>query len=51
MRNYMQDWDASVAASKSADELIAQMKKRYPGLGMENLMTGGAQAAFRPPAK
>jgi len=47
MRKYMQDWDASVAASKSADELIAQMKKRYPGLGMENLMTGGAQAAFR----
>jgi glyoxylase-like metal-dependent hydrolase (beta-lactamase superfamily II) len=49
MRKYMQDWDASVAASKSADELIAQMKKRYPGLGMENLMTGGAQAAFRRP--
>ena len=47
MRKYIQDWDASVAASKTADELIAQMKKRYPGLGMENLMTGGAQAAFR----
>ena len=49
MRKYMQDWDASVAASKTADELIARVKKQYPGLGMENLMTGGAQAAFRRP--
>lgn len=48
MKGYMSAWDAEVAASKTADELIARMKKRYPGLGMEQLLTGGAQAAFRP---
>ena len=51
MKKYMEDWDASVAASKSADELIARMKKQYPALGLENLMNGGAQAAFRPAAR
>ena len=48
MKGYMTAWDAEVAASKTADELVARMKKRYPGLGMEQLLTGGAQAAFRP---
>jgi glyoxylase-like metal-dependent hydrolase (beta-lactamase superfamily II) len=52
MKKYMQDWDAAVAGSKSADELVGRMKKIYPSLGMEQLLTGGAQAAFRPaPAK
>jgi glyoxylase-like metal-dependent hydrolase (beta-lactamase superfamily II) len=47
MRQYMQDWDRAVAMSKTADELMAQMKKLHPNLGMENLLTSGAQAAFR----
>jgi len=51
MKKYMEDWDTSVAASKSADELIARVKKQYPALGLENLMNGGAQAAFRPAAR
>lgn len=51
MKKYMQDWDASVASSKSADELVGRMKKLYPTLGLENLMNGGAQAAFRPAAR
>jgi glyoxylase-like metal-dependent hydrolase (beta-lactamase superfamily II) len=48
MKKYMQDWDAAVASSKSADELVGRMKAQYPRLGMEQLLTGGAQAAFRP---
>lgn len=48
MKQYMQDWDAAVAASTSADELVTRMKQQYPRLGMEQLLTGGAQAAFRP---
>lgn len=48
MKKNMQDWDAAVAASKSADELVGRVKKHYPALGMEQLLTGGAQAAFRP---
>jgi hypothetical protein len=36
------------AASKSADELRAQMRTMYPNLRMENLMNNGATAAFAP---
>ncbi len=50
MKKYMVDWDKVVASSKTADELTSQMKKLYPNLGMENLLNGGAQAAFRPAA-
>jgi hypothetical protein len=45
----MQDWDRAVASSKNADELRAAVKKRYPNLGMENLLNNGARAAFQPP--
>lgn len=48
MKKYMQDWDKAVASSKSADELRAQMKAAYPTLGMENLMSNSATAAFAP---
>lgn len=48
MKAYMQDWDKAVAASKNADEFRAQMKTRYPNLGMENQLNNGAQAAFQP---
>lgn len=50
MKNYMQDWDKARASSKNADELQTAMKKRYPNLGMENLLNNGATAAFQPPA-
>jgi glyoxylase-like metal-dependent hydrolase (beta-lactamase superfamily II) len=50
MRTYMADWDAAVASSKTAEDLQARMKTRYPALRMENLLANGAQAAFRPPA-
>lgn len=50
MKKYMQDWDRAVASSKSADELVAQMKRLHPNMGMENQLTNGAAAAFRPPA-
>ena len=48
MKKYMQDWDKAVAASKTADDLKAAMKKIYPALGMENLLNNGATAAFQP---
>ena len=51
MRKYMQDWDAAVAASKTPDELVARMKKLYPNLGMEQLLTNGAAAAFKAAAR
>ena len=47
MKEYMQDWDKAVAASKNADDLRARVKKAYPDLGMENLLNSGAIAAFR----
>jgi glyoxylase-like metal-dependent hydrolase (beta-lactamase superfamily II) len=46
MKKYMEDWDKAVASAKSADALREQMKKRYPNLGMENLLNNAAQAAF-----
>jgi glyoxylase-like metal-dependent hydrolase (beta-lactamase superfamily II) len=46
MKRYMQDFDESVASSKSADEVREKMKSRYPGLGLETLLTSGSQAAF-----
>jgi glyoxylase-like metal-dependent hydrolase (beta-lactamase superfamily II) len=47
MRKYMQDWDAAVTASKTADEIVARMRKIYPAMGMENLMINGAAAAIK----
>ena len=34
MKQYMKDWDKAVTSSKNADELRAQVKKRYANLGM-----------------
>ena len=35
MKQYIADWDANVARSKSAAEMRANVLKQYPGLGME----------------
>ncbi|MBV9505398.1 MAG: MBL fold metallo-hydrolase [Acidobacteriia bacterium] len=35
MKKYIADWDANVAASKSAAEMRAKVLSQYPGLGME----------------
>jgi hypothetical protein len=48
MKAYMLDWDKAVASSKNADELRTAMTKRYPNLGMEQLLNNGAQARFQP---
>jgi glyoxylase-like metal-dependent hydrolase (beta-lactamase superfamily II) len=35
MKQYIADWDANVARSKTAAEMRANVLKQYPGLGME----------------
>jgi glyoxylase-like metal-dependent hydrolase (beta-lactamase superfamily II) len=35
MKQYIADWDANVARSKTAEEMRANVLKQYPGLGME----------------
>ena len=50
MKLYMQEWDRAVASAKTPDEVVAQMKRLHPNMGMENQLANGAQAAFRPPA-
>jgi len=49
MKQYMQDYSAALASSKSADEFKAKMKAQYPKLGTEGLLEMGAASAF--PAK
>jgi glyoxylase-like metal-dependent hydrolase (beta-lactamase superfamily II) len=51
MKKYMQDWDKTVASSKSADEVRTKMKKTYPHLALERLLDGAATAAFAPAKK
>ena len=46
MKQYMRDFDESAASSKSADELRAKMKDRYPDLALETLLDSGSRAAF-----
>lgn len=46
MKKYIQDWDQTVASSKSADEVRAKMKEMYPHLALERLLNGAADAAF-----
>src|ERR1700722_18320887 len=49
MKKYIADWDANVAASKSAAEMRAKVVKQYPGLGMEYLIHDRAAAFLRDP--
>ena len=43
---YLKDFDAAVATSKSADELQAKMKAKYPKLAMDIVLQIGAGAQF-----
>jgi glyoxylase-like metal-dependent hydrolase (beta-lactamase superfamily II) len=45
-RAYLKDFDAAVAASKSAEELEAKMKAKYPKLALDIVLHIGAGAAF-----
>ncbi|MGP0073597.1 MAG: MBL fold metallo-hydrolase [Bryobacteraceae bacterium] len=47
MKQYMRDFDESVSSSKSADELRARMKDRYPDLALETLLDSGSRARFQ----
>jgi len=46
MKQYMRDFDESAASSKSADELRAKMKDRYPHLALETLLDSGSKGRF-----
>ena len=46
MRNYIADFERFRAGSTSAAELEAKMREKYPGLALENLLTGAAGRAF-----
>ena len=45
-RAYLKDFDVAVAASKSAEELEAKVKAKYPKLAMDIVLHIGAGAAF-----
>jgi glyoxylase-like metal-dependent hydrolase (beta-lactamase superfamily II) len=49
MKKYIADWDANVAASKSAAEMRAKVVKQYPGLGMEYTLNDRVAAFFPDP--
>ena len=46
MKKYIADWDANVAASKTAAEMRAKVLKQYPGLGMEFTLNDRIAAFF-----
>jgi glyoxylase-like metal-dependent hydrolase (beta-lactamase superfamily II) len=48
-RAYLKDFDVAVAASKSAEELEAKVKAKYPKLAMDIVLHIGAGAAFPTP--
>jgi glyoxylase-like metal-dependent hydrolase (beta-lactamase superfamily II) len=45
MKNYLLDFDASLANSKSPDELLAKMKAKYPALALEIILQIGVASA------
>ena len=49
-RAYLKDFDAAAAASKSAEELEAKMKAKYPKLALDIVLHIGAGAQFPAPA-
>jgi glyoxylase-like metal-dependent hydrolase (beta-lactamase superfamily II) len=49
-KSYLVAFDEAAAASKTADELQAKMKSKYPALGMDVILKFGAEAAFPPPS-
>lgn len=48
---YIEDFRAARAESANAEELIAKMKAKYPGLGREDALEQAANTAFAPPAQ
>jgi len=51
MKQYIADWDANVARSKTAAEMRANVLKQYPGLGMEFTLNDRVATYFpAPPA-
>jgi glyoxylase-like metal-dependent hydrolase (beta-lactamase superfamily II) len=46
MKNYIADWDANVAASKTRAEMREKTLKQYPGLGMEFTLNDRVAAFF-----
>jgi glyoxylase-like metal-dependent hydrolase (beta-lactamase superfamily II) len=51
MTQYIADWDANVARSKTAAEMRANVLRQYPGLGMEFTLNDRVAAYFpAPPA-
>jgi glyoxylase-like metal-dependent hydrolase (beta-lactamase superfamily II) len=49
MVNYMRDFTAAKASSKTAAELKDKVLKLYPNLTNENTLNTASEAAFRPP--
>ncbi|HEY8927224.1 MAG TPA: MBL fold metallo-hydrolase [Polyangia bacterium] len=49
-RAYLKAFDEALAASKTADELEAKLKAKYPDLQMDIIAHFGAAAQFAPPA-
>lgn len=45
---YITDFEAALAASRNADELVAAVTKAYPDLGLPIVLTFAAKAAFAP---
>jgi glyoxylase-like metal-dependent hydrolase (beta-lactamase superfamily II) len=45
---YIVAFQEEQAKAKSAEELVAAMKARYPGLGFEDQLTQAAEVAFKP---
>jgi glyoxylase-like metal-dependent hydrolase (beta-lactamase superfamily II) len=48
---YIDYFRMAKAESANAEELIAKMKAKYPGLGREDALTQAANTAFAPPAQ
>ena len=46
MHDYITYFDVALAQSRSAEELSAKMKERFPGLGLESLLAFSSAAAF-----
>ena len=49
MKKYLADWDANLAASKTAAEMKERVLKQYPGLGLEFRLDGRIAPAFPNP--
>ncbi len=50
MKQYIADWDANVASSKTSAEMGAKVLKQYPGLGMQFTLNDRVAAFFPAPA-